>query len=107
MEYVGLQAIANAVGVSYHELWVAVRAKKIILRIDRNRTGEPVVATDTEINKFRIQLQQYNVPNARSDHQCSMPNQPGADDDDILIANLIASALRLEARAGYELRGKK
>jgi len=93
MEFVGMQAIADAAGVPYHTLWVAVRTHSIVLRIDRARTNQPPIANEQEIAHIRSRLASIHVPGYTPEPQ---PTECEA----VAVQNLIASALLLEDRAG-------
>jgi transposase-like protein len=92
MEYVGMQEIASAVGVTYNQLWVAVRSKRVYLRVDTNRIGTPVVADEKEIIRIRFKLQPFQ-PIIRT-----APRTHAKSDIDVALESLIDSAKRLEER---------
>lgn len=61
-EYIGLQAISTAVGVTYNELWVAVRTAMVTLRISPNHSNEPYIANDDEVRAIRTRLRPNCLP---------------------------------------------
>jgi hypothetical protein len=90
-EHVGLNAIAGAVGVSYHDLWLAVRTHRIVLRIDANRTGKPPVANFDEVQNIKAQL----LPDITPSKKSIGASEVDVDDG---MSKFITSVLNLEKR---------
>lgn len=111
-EYVGLQAIATAVGagVTYNELWVAVRTAIVTLRVAPELSNEPYVANDDEVRVIHSRLRPECAPPR---HVAPAPEQPqelpaeNSDSGDPLLVSLHRSVKMLEQRCEQKYSAPK